>query len=128
MKTETLRYQSSVDGTKPLIVDVCFKLSRKKLPLIVVMHGYSGGREARRSIVPRAASIATRSGRKLWAGRRDRFPTSTRRAKPQPPQATTGRRGSTFFGTKRRRVVPVSWMRNSFPQVARRDAATAFRI
>ena len=45
MKTQTLRYQSSVDGTKPLIMGVCFKPSRKKLPLVVVMHGYNGGRD-----------------------------------------------------------------------------------
>lgn len=58
MKTlfpRTLRYQSRVDGTTPLLVDVCFKPSRKKLPLIVVMHGYSGSRDAVRPDIIRLA-------------------------------------------------------------------------
>src|ERR1051326_7757765 len=55
MKTQTLRYQSSVDGTKSLLVDVCFQPSRKKLPLIAVMHGYSGGRDPVRPDIVRLA-------------------------------------------------------------------------
>lgn len=50
-----LRYYSSVDGTKPLLMDVCFKPSRRKLPLIVVMHGYSGSRDAVRPDIVRLA-------------------------------------------------------------------------
>jgi len=45
MKPVTYRYKSSVDGTKPLLVDVCYKPARKQIPLIVVMHGYGGGRD-----------------------------------------------------------------------------------
>ncbi|MDD5704967.1 MAG: alpha/beta hydrolase [Kiritimatiellae bacterium] len=52
---KTYRYQSSVDDTKPLLVDVCFKPSSGKLPLIVVMHGYNGGRAVVRPDIVRLA-------------------------------------------------------------------------
>ncbi len=51
----TVRYQSSVDGTNPLLMDVCFKSSAKHIPLVVVMHGYSGGRDAVRADIVRLA-------------------------------------------------------------------------
>ena len=50
-----LQYRSSVDGTGPLLVDVCFQPSPKKLPLIVVMHGYGGGRDPVRPDIVRLA-------------------------------------------------------------------------
>ena len=46
VRTETIEYASSVDGTKPLKADVAFIPDRKKKPLLVVMHGYSGSRSA----------------------------------------------------------------------------------
>ncbi len=49
------RYRSSVDGTHPLLMDVCFLPSRKRLPLMVVMHGYNGGRDAVRTDLVRLA-------------------------------------------------------------------------
>lgn len=55
MKIQSLPYRSSVDGIQPLFVDVCFKPGRKKLPLIVVMHGYGGGAEAVRPDIVRLA-------------------------------------------------------------------------
>ncbi len=55
MTPRTFRYHSSVDGTKPLLLDVCFRPSRRKLPLIVVMHGYGGDRSPVRPDVVRLA-------------------------------------------------------------------------
>ena len=55
MHLETLQHTSSIDGTKPLLFDVCFKPSRQKLPLIVVLHGYSGKKEHCRSDILRLA-------------------------------------------------------------------------
>ena len=46
---------SSVDGTKPLVFDVCYKPTRRKLPLVVVIHGYSGKREHCRPDILRLA-------------------------------------------------------------------------
>lgn len=56
MHLETLKHTSSIDGTKPLFFDVCFKPSRQKLPLIVVLHGYSGKREQCRPDLERLAT------------------------------------------------------------------------
>jgi len=55
MHLETLQHTSSVDGTKPLMFDVCFKPTRRKLPLIVVLHGYSGQKEHCRPDILRLA-------------------------------------------------------------------------
>ena len=55
MKLRTLHYASSIDGTKPLLVDVCFPPSGRRLPLIAVMHGYNGERESVRPDVLRLA-------------------------------------------------------------------------
>ena len=55
MHLETLQHASSVDGTKPLMFDVCFKPTRRKLPLIVVLHGYSGQKEHCRPDILRLA-------------------------------------------------------------------------
>ena len=56
MHLETLRHTSSVDGTNPLLLDVCFKTAQRKLPLIVVLHGYSGKKEHCRSDILRLAA------------------------------------------------------------------------
>ena len=55
MNLQTFRHTSSVDGTKPLLFDVCFKPSRRKLPLVAVLHGYSGKREHCRPDILRLA-------------------------------------------------------------------------
>ena len=55
MHRQTLRHTSSVDGTNPLLFDVCFRPSRRKLPLIVVLHGYSGNKEQCRPDILRLA-------------------------------------------------------------------------
>lgn len=52
---QVLKCRSSVDGAQPLLVDVCFRPSRKKLPLIVVMHGYGGSRDSMRPDIVRLA-------------------------------------------------------------------------
>jgi len=54
MRIQTLKYASSVDGTK-LVFDACFKPSSQKLPLIAVLHGYSGSKEHCRSDIVRLA-------------------------------------------------------------------------
>jgi pimeloyl-ACP methyl ester carboxylesterase len=46
MNVEQLTYASSVDGTQPLFADVAFVPGGGGKPLLVVMHGYSGGRQA----------------------------------------------------------------------------------
>jgi pimeloyl-ACP methyl ester carboxylesterase len=50
-----VRYRSSVDGTAPLLAEVCFKPARRKLPLIVVMHGYGDSRQSVRPDIVRLA-------------------------------------------------------------------------
>jgi len=52
---ETLEHTSRADGTKPLLFDVCYKPVRQKLPLIVVLHGYSGKKEFCRPDILRLA-------------------------------------------------------------------------
>jgi len=44
VKTETVSYASSVDGTQPLYADIAFVPTRQKKPLVVVMHGYNGSK------------------------------------------------------------------------------------
>ena len=44
MRTETITYSSSVDGTSPLYVDVAYDDTKSNLPVLVVMHGYGGDR------------------------------------------------------------------------------------
>lgn len=44
--TETFDYASQVDGTGPLLADVAYPADGRARPLLVVMHGYGGGREA----------------------------------------------------------------------------------
>ena len=56
MQLRTVRHTSSVDGTKPLYFDVCYKPSRQKLPLVFVLHGYSGKREHCRPDILRLAA------------------------------------------------------------------------
>ena len=56
MHLETLSHTSSIDGTKPLLFDVCFKPARKKLPLIVVLHGFGGKKEFCRADIERLAA------------------------------------------------------------------------
>lgn len=46
MHKETITYRSSLDDTGPLYADVCFRADGAPKPLVLVMHGYSGGREA----------------------------------------------------------------------------------
>lgn len=41
----TVQYASSVDGTAPLLADVCYRKDGKPKPIIAVMHGFSGKRE-----------------------------------------------------------------------------------
>ena len=55
MHLDTLRYSSTADGARPLVLDVCFKPSRRKLPLIGGVHGYSGERGAVRPDILRLA-------------------------------------------------------------------------
>lgn len=55
MHLETLEHTSRADGTKPLLFDVCYKPVRQKLPLIVVLHGYSGKKEFCRPDILRLA-------------------------------------------------------------------------
>lgn len=45
LEFKTLTYASSVDGTAPLFVDVCWLPDGRKKPLLVVMHGYGGSRK-----------------------------------------------------------------------------------
>ncbi|HID09691.1 MAG TPA: hypothetical protein EYP17_00115, partial [Candidatus Latescibacteria bacterium] len=44
MRTETITYRSSVDDTSPLYMDVAYDDTKSNLPIVVVMHGYRGGR------------------------------------------------------------------------------------
>ncbi|RKY57722.1 MAG: hypothetical protein DRP95_06670 [Candidatus Latescibacterota bacterium] len=44
MRTETITYRSSVDGTSPLYMDVAYDDTKSNLPIVVVMHGYRGSR------------------------------------------------------------------------------------
>ena len=55
MHLETHTHTSSIDGSQPLFFDVCFNPVRRKLPLIVVLHGYSGKREQCRPDIERLA-------------------------------------------------------------------------
>ena len=43
---ETIQYKSSADATSPLLADVAFESNGKRKPLLLVMHGYAGGRGA----------------------------------------------------------------------------------
>lgn len=43
---ETFDYASRIDGTKPLLADAAFVPDGRRKPLLVVMHGYGGGRAA----------------------------------------------------------------------------------
>lgn len=51
-----LRYASSADGTRPLLADLCFVPTPRRLPLIVVLHGYNGDRRAVRPDILRLAA------------------------------------------------------------------------
>jgi pimeloyl-ACP methyl ester carboxylesterase len=44
LRTGTINYVSTVDGTQPLLADVAFIPDGRPKPLLVVMHGYSGER------------------------------------------------------------------------------------
>lgn len=46
VKRETIEFPSSVDGTGPQYADVVFVDDRRRKPLLLVMHGYGGGRGA----------------------------------------------------------------------------------
>jgi len=43
---DTFAYTSSIDGTAPLLADAAFVADGRPKPLLVVMHGYSGARDA----------------------------------------------------------------------------------
>jgi|YNPNPStandDraft_1061719.scaffolds.fasta_scaffold27104_2 dienelactone hydrolase len=45
-RQETFHYASSVDGTGPLYADVRYRADGRPKPVVVVMHGYSGSRQA----------------------------------------------------------------------------------
>lgn len=46
MIVDDMPYESSVDGTHPLLASVAFRADGKAKPIIAVMHGYISGREA----------------------------------------------------------------------------------
>lgn len=46
LRRETFHYVSSVDGTGPLYADVAYRADGRPKPVVVVMHGYSGSRQA----------------------------------------------------------------------------------
>jgi len=45
LAAETMQYSSSVDGTAPLLADVCYGRDGRRKPIIAVMHGFSGRRD-----------------------------------------------------------------------------------
>ncbi|HIE04726.1 MAG TPA: alpha/beta fold hydrolase [Candidatus Latescibacteria bacterium] len=55
MRTETITYRSSVDDSGPLYVDVVYDDTKSNLPIVVVMHGYRGGRKDLSSTLERLA-------------------------------------------------------------------------
>ncbi len=74
---KTFDYASRVDGTAPLLADVAYVADGRRKPLLVVMHGYGGGREAvsldLRELAPRGvfALAPDMRGRGGSAGRWD---------------------------------------------------------
>ena len=46
VRVESLTYSSSADGTQPLLADVAFVADGVRKPLLAVMHGYNGDRNA----------------------------------------------------------------------------------
>lgn len=46
MKRETISYAGSADSVAPLLADVAYIADGKPKPLLLVMHGYGGGRQA----------------------------------------------------------------------------------
>lgn len=57
MRRECLAYASSVDGTQPLLADVAYLPDGRPKPLLVVMHGYGGARDA---VTPDLLELAPR--------------------------------------------------------------------
>jgi pimeloyl-ACP methyl ester carboxylesterase len=53
--SETLEYASLLDGTAPLYADLVYEEGARKLPLVVVMHGYNGNRAHVRATAQRMA-------------------------------------------------------------------------
>jgi len=57
MNLNTITYASSVDQTAPLLADVCYRADATLKPLLLVMHGYQGTRQAVRQDLEELAAL-----------------------------------------------------------------------